>query len=108
MKININRLNKHDRGYLIKTSTLKTKFGLNNTDFDLGREFALTFDINNEKLTMKGSSLRSKGNTVRIGKRAIPEQLLNKFDKKKKFKMNLVDVKKMTTIGRHYQDCTVR
>lgn len=98
MQVDLYKNNSYDRGYMIGASTLKKRFGLTQNDFDLAREFAVTFNVDNSLVTMKGTTLRRRGDAIRIGKKAIPEKILNKHDSNRHFTMDVVDVRKMTTI----------
>ena len=97
MLLKVHKNCSYDKGYTIGTGQLKKVFNMQKEDFDLGREFALTFNVNNSLVTMKGSTLRRRGDTVRIGKKAIPFSILRQHDNERHFEINLIDVRKMTT-----------
>jgi len=86
---------KKDKSFIIHTSALRDLFEYDRSDFDLGREYALTFNVNNKVITLKGKSAHSTGYNLRVGINNIPEKVFKKYKNKRKFQLDLIEARKI-------------
>ncbi len=86
---------KKDKSFIIHTSALRTLFEYDRSDFDLGREYALSFNLNGNVITLKGKSAHSTGYNLRVGVNNIPEKLYKKYKNKRKFQLDLIEARKI-------------
>lgn len=95
MLVSIKRNSSKDNAFIVRSKAVREGFGLNKTDFDLGREYAMTFNVNKKDLTLKGRCLRSRGDDIRIGVKNIPGPIHAAFLTLNGLSLDLQDVRKI-------------
>lgn len=97
MLVSIKRNSSKDNAFIVRSKAIRDGFNLDKSDFDLGREYAMTFHVNKEVITLKGRSLRSRGDDVRIGVKNIPCPIHAKFLNSTITSLDLLEVRKIET-----------